>query len=190
MANRSMRLSACMVAMMLAACFAWAQNWSVSSNMIGLADMGTLNASASYAVAKHWSVTAGVRYNPFSFRDGSMEGGAVRKMQRGASLGARYWLWHVYSGWWMSAQAQYQEYNFTKKKAGNTSEGDRIGAAVSAGYSYMVAPWLNVELGLGFWSGYDKYKVYDCPTCGLTVERGSRFFLSPEDVILALSIIF
>lgn len=48
-----MRLSACMVAMMLAACFAWAQNWSVSSNMIGLADMGTLNASASYAVAKH-----------------------------------------------------------------------------------------------------------------------------------------
>lgn len=168
----------------------FSQNWSFSSNIVGLADYGTINAAASRSVSQHWSLNAGVKYNPFSFPDSSIEDGSIRKKQRAFSLGARYWLWHVYSGWWMSGAAQYQEYNFTKKGNNDTSEGDRFGAAFSAGYSYMVTPWLNVEFGLGFWSGYDKYRVYDCPECGVTVERGSKVFLSPEDVIIALSIIF
>ncbi len=54
----------------------------------------------------------------------------------------------------------------------------------------MISKWLNIELGLGFWGGYDIYRLYDCPTCGITVEKGKRFFLKMEDIILALSIIF
>ena len=175
---------------MIAAVPSFAQRWSVSSNIAGIADRGTINASASRSLSQHWSLDAGIRYNPFSFADDGVDGGAIRKKQRVVSLGARYWLWHVYSGWWMSGAAQYQEYNFSNKGTNDTSEGDRIGAAFSAGYSYMVTPWLNVELGLGFWSGFDKYSVYDCPECGITVESGRKMFLSPEDVIIALSIIF
>ncbi|MDY6277182.1 MAG: DUF3575 domain-containing protein [Bacteroidales bacterium] len=187
MANRII-LSAVLALMASAA--GLSQNWAVSSNVAGLADRGTLNATASRSVSKHWSMNAGIRYNPFSFPDDGTESGAVRKKQRMLTLGARYWLWHVYSGWWMSGAAQYQEYNFSKKGNNDTSEGDRIGAAFAAGYSYMLTPWLNVEFGLGFWGGYDRYKVYDCPTCGITVDRGAKAFLSPEDVIIALSIIF
>lgn len=167
------------------------QNWSVSSNLASVADLGTLNAAVSRSFSRHWSIGAGVRYNPFSLAEGEDgDEGEIRKKQRTMSIGAKYWLWHVYSGWWMSGAAQYQEYNFSKHNNNNTSEGDRYGAALSAGYSYMLTPWLNVELGLGVWGGYDRYRVYDCPVCGITVERGRRFFLSPEDLIIALSFIF
>ena len=90
----------------------------------------------------------------------------------------------------MSAAAQVQEYNFTRKSKNDTSEGDRYGSSLSAGYSYMVNHWLNIEVGLGLWGGLDIYKVYDCPTCGITVEQGRKPFLTAEDVIVALSIIF
>ena len=128
--------------------------------------------AASMTMSRHWSMSAGL------------------KKQRMLTLGARYWPGRVYSGWWMSGAAQYQEYNNLNKGNNDTSEGDRIGASFSAGYSYMLTPWLNVEFGLGFWGGYDKFKVYDCSTCGVIVDRGWRAFLSPEDVIIALSIIF
>ena len=164
------------------------QGWSVSSNVISLADYGTFNAEASYGVSKHWSLIAGVKYNPFQYGDEDVS--VMRKRQRAFNLGARYWPWHIYSGWWLSSGARFQEYNFSKKRNLDTSEGDRLGASVSAGYSYMLSPRMNIEVGIGFWGGWDKYKVYACPTCGYTKESGSKFFLSPEDVILAFSIIF
>ena len=160
-----------------------AQEWSLSSNIVQAADYGTLNAEAAYSVSRHWTLNAGVKYNPFSYND-------TRKRQRSVSLGTRYWPWHVYSGWWLSSAARYQEYNHTAGKSPETSEGDRIGTTLAAGYSYMINSWLNVELGLGFWGGWDRYKIYDCPTCGVTVESGSKFFISPEDIILGISVIF
>ena len=48
-----------------------AQNASLSTNLAGYAQLGTLNCEASYAVARHWSLTAGLRYNPFTFSGGA-----------------------------------------------------------------------------------------------------------------------
>lgn len=168
---------------------AWSQTWAVSSNIAGAANYGTLNVEGSMALGKHWNISAGAKYNPFSFsKDG--EDGALRKMQRSISAGARYWPWHVYSGWWIASKLQYQEYNFAGFDSPGSTEGDRFGALLGAGYSYMLSKWLNVELGFGFWGGYDSFRSYDCPTCGVTTEKGRRFFLKGEDIILALCIIF
>ena len=172
MANRLKLMTGVVAGLLAASVSGMAQDWAVSYNLGGLADSGLLNASASMTMSRHWSMSAGL------------------KKQRMLTLGARYWPGRVYSGWWMSGAAQYQEYNNLNKGNNDTSEGDRIGASFSAGYSYMLTPWLNVEFGLGFWGGYDKFKVYDCSTCGVIVDRGWRAFLSPEDVIIALSIIF
>lgn len=79
---------------------------------------------------------------------------------------------------------------YSKFDSPGSTEGDRFGALLGAGYSYMLSKWLNVELGFGFWGGYDSFRSYDCPTCGVTTEKGRRFFLKGEDIILALSIIF
>ena len=40
---------------------------SISTNVAGYANLLTLNAEASVPVARHWTLNAGAKYNPFSF---------------------------------------------------------------------------------------------------------------------------
>ena len=83
---------------------AGAQKFSVATNLADYANFGTLNLDVSYAISRNWSVMAGAKYNPFSFR-----GGELLNKQRTFSLGARWWPWHIYSGFWVSSKAQYME---------------------------------------------------------------------------------
>ena len=102
-------LSAAVMLSLASACLpapAFAQNASVSTNLAGYAQWGTMNCEASYAVARHWSLTAGLRYNPFTY-SGGVDDGAREFRQRAVALGARFWPWHIYSGWWLAAKAQY-----------------------------------------------------------------------------------
>ena len=168
---------------------AFAQNASLSTNLASYAQLGTLNCEASYAVARHWSLTAGMRYNPFTF-SGGVDGGARQLRQRTVSLGTRYWPWHIYSGWWMAAKAQYQEYNFGGIASPQTREGDRVGGGIGAGYTYMLGPHFNIEAGAGIWAGQDWYTLYACPTCGRTLDRGDRRFLMLNEVLLGLTYVF
>ena len=73
-------IQVCVAAFVLslaAACIpvpAFAQNASLGTNLAGYANFGTLNCEASYAVARRWSITAGLRYNPFTYSGGVEEG--------------------------------------------------------------------------------------------------------------------
>ena len=70
------------VLLSIAFCSARAQKLSVSTNALGYADFLTINAEASVAVARHWSVNAGFMYNPWSF---SGEWGEMRDSRRTSS---------------------------------------------------------------------------------------------------------
>ena len=48
-----------------------ARKFSISTDILGYAKLGTLNLDASYAVSRRWSLTAGMRYNPFTFARGT-----------------------------------------------------------------------------------------------------------------------
>lgn len=173
---------------LLASCLTlMAQNLSVSTNLVDWANMGTMNLEAGYAVAQHWSLEAGVKYNPFSFGEGEA---ARQSRQRSVSAGARWWPWNTYSGWWGAAALRYQEYNTGGFVSPRTTEGDRYGAALKGGYSMMLTPWLNMDFGLGVWGGYDVYTVYACPRCGRVVADGAGYFFKMSDIIVALSFIF
>ena len=113
------------------------QEFSVSTNIVGYLNLGTMNVEASYAPDRHWSLTASARYNPFSF---SRDGQPMRHRQQSYSIGTRYWPWHIYSGWWVAAKLQYQEYSMGGVISPETEEGDRWGAGLTAGYTYMVHP--------------------------------------------------
>ena len=54
----------------------------------------------------------------------------------------------------------------------------------------MLAPHLNLEFGIGLWTGADVYKVYSCPLCGLTTDSGIKSFVLPDDIMLALVYVF
>ena len=168
---------------------ACAQSAALSTNLAGYAEMGTLNGEASWAVGRHWSLHAGGRYNPFTFSGGA-EGGQRQLRQRTLAVGARFWPWHIYSGWWVAGKAQAQEYNFGGFSSPQTQEGDRLGGGLTAGYSYMLGPHVNLEAGAGVWAGQDRYTVYACPSCGRTLDRGNRTFLMLNEVLLSLSYVF
>lgn len=162
-----------------------AQKFSVATNLADYANFGTLNLDVSYALSRNWSVMAGAKYNPFSFQDGE-----VLNKQRTFSLGARWWPWHIYSGFWVSSKAQYMEYGSGGIRSRQTQEGDAYGLGFGGGYSYMLGSHWNVEAGLGFWGGYRTYALYDCPRCGTTREQGGRAFIMPNDIILSIAYVF
>lgn len=168
-------------------CTVSAQNYSVATNVLDYVNLGTLNLEASCGLGRQWSVSAGVKYNPFTFGEGT---GVFTDRQRSVDAGARFWPWHIYSGWWMSGKLKWQEYNKGGLVSAETLEGDRFGGALAAGYSFMLNTHLNLDIGLGLWSGYDKYTAYECLKCGRVIGAGEKFFVLPNDILLTISYIF
>lgn len=177
------------VILVLISCNVSARKLSVSTDLLGYARLGTLNAEASYAVSRHWSVTAGIRYNPFTFRQGD-QNRQFQDRQLSFSAGARLWPWHAMSGWWFAGKVRWQEYNRGGLVSRKTEEGDRYGAGLYGGYTYMLTPHLNLEFGAGFWAGIADYRQYSCPVCGITTRIGKKFFMLPDDVVISLAYVF
>ena len=163
--------------------------FSISTNLLDYVRLATLNADASFAASRHWSFVAGARYNPFTFREGQ-PGRQFQYRQQSYAVGARWWFWHTWSGWWLAGKLRYQEYNIGGIVTQKTEEGDRAGAGFYAGYTHMLAPHFNIEFGFGMWGGMSWYKEYSCPNCGVTVESGNRWFARPDDLMISLVYVF
>lgn len=180
-----------LVALMLSALCsrAGAQGASLSTNVFDYAQLGTLNMEASCGFARHWSINAGVKYNPWDFVNPKTQD-RIQARQRALSIGTRFWPWHIYSGWWISGKMQYQEFSQGGIRSLETSEGDRYGGGLSGGFTYMIHKHLNVEVGVGIWAGHETYTTYACPVCGRVVAKGEGVFMRPNDFLLSLSYVF
>ena len=106
------------------------------------------------------------------------------------ALGVRYWPWHIYSGWWISCMAQYQEYNRGGIFSPKTEEGDAFGLSAGAGYSLMIHENLNLDFGLAVWGGQKTYVTYACPACGRITDKGGKWFFMPNEIRVAVQYIF
>ena len=166
-----------------------AQKASLSTNILGYAALGTLNMDASYSLSRRWSLTAGVKYNPFTFRKGDRER-QFQLRQQSCSFGIRMWPWHTMSGWWFASKLRYQEYNYGGLISLQTREGDRIGLGLYAGYTHMLSKHFNMEFGVGLWTGADFYTKYSCTVCGTTIGRGIGPFVLPDDLSVSVVYVF
>ena len=166
-----------------------AQRFSLSTDLLGYACLGTMNADASVSLSRKWSLTAGVRYNPFVFMKEDPEKQFQLK-QKSFSLGARMWPWHNASGWWFAGKLRYQEYNMGGIFSRETQEGDRFGGGFYAGYTHMISRHFNVEFGIGVWGGLDVYSRYSCPACGHILKSGTGIFVLPDDIMISLAYVF
>lgn len=167
----------------------YAQKLSLSTNLLDYACLGTLNADVSYSVSRRWSVMAGVRYNPFTFREDKPQD-QFQLRQQSYAAGARLWPWHTMSGWWFAGKLRYQEYNYGGIFSSESEEGDRFGAGLYSGYTYMLTRHLNLEFGAGLWSGISFYRRYSCQKCGRTIGHGRKYFLLPDDLMISLAYVF
>ena len=182
----------------ISAATAMAQTWAVAVNAADAIELGTIGVEGSAAVGQHWSIHAGAKVNPWTFGKKDTFNGLFSEpnpdqkqdRKQAYSIGARWWPWNVYSGWWIAGKGQYQEFNqggiFTK----TATEGDAFGAAFSGGYSLMLKEHFNLDFGLGLWGGWMKYTTYTCPSCGKVEDEGQKWFILPNEVILSLVYIF
>ncbi len=171
---------------------ACAQRVGAAVNVADVLYYGTLNAEAGIAVSRHTTLHAGFLYNPWQW-GGDVPQTELHRRQRSARAGVRIWPWHVWSGWWLSGWGRWQEYNRNGlffSRSDLTEEGDAYGAGFAGGYSLMLKPRLNVEFGLGVWGGKARYRSYDCPTCGMVVDEGNKWFVLPEEAVVSLMYIF
>ena len=166
-----------------------AQKIGISTNLLGYLSLGTMNMELSYSVSRHLSITADVRYNPFTFHPGDPER-QFQCRQQSYAAGVRYWLWHSMSGWWFSGKVRYQEYNYGGIWSPQSEEGDKVGVGLYAGYTHMLARHWNIEFGAGLWTGAAWFRRYDCPMCGFTVAQGRKWFLLPDDLAVSIAYVF
>ena len=179
-----------LIAGLLVACLPLsAQKFSLSTDLIGYAFFGTVNAEACVSISQKWSLTAGARVNPFTFRKAD-PARQFQFRQQSYALGARMWPWHTGSGWWFAGKMRYQEYNRGGLFLNDTREGDRFGAGIYAGYTHMLTAHLNLEFGLGLWAGMDVYRKYSCPKCGTVTSSGKAGFILPDDAMISIAYVF
>lgn len=130
---------------------AFAQNVAISTNAVDWLNFGTVNLSVGVDVARHFSLEAGARYNPWSFSKSS--GLAIRNQQTTAFAGVRFWPWYIFSGWWIAARCQYSRFSDTGIWRYALNEGTALGAGLSFGYTLMISKHFNLEFGAGVWGG-------------------------------------
>lgn len=167
---------------------AGAQRFAVGTDAVGWLSLGTMNMEASAAISRALSLHFGAGLNPWTFRSGDAR--EQLQMRQGTlRAGMRWWPWHIYSGWWMGADARYSVYNQGGITGPETEEGDAWGGGLYGGYAIMLSDRLNLDLGAGLWGGGKVYTVYTCPVCGVKTESGSKSFMLP-DARVSLQLIF
>lgn len=166
-----------------------AQKVSVSTNFVDWAYFGTTNAEIGVSVAQHISLSAGARYNPWKFQ--TDRGNDMYSCQTTAYIGARYWPWYVFSGWWIGGKVQYSDFSETGMWRPALEQGRSMGAGVSGGYTLMLHEKINLEFSAGFWGGrHFEYNIYECPKCMVLRDNSPRNFFSLDDVSISLMFIF
>ena len=168
-----------------------AQHWAVSTNTLGWMSLGTINAETSMSVGRHITLNAGFAANPWQMYTPTYVN--LKNRQYGGHVGMRYWPWHAYSEWWVGAKAQYKNFEQVGILSSNLMTGDAVGGGLSGGYTFMISPHFNVDLGLGIWGGrLLKYREYEgnAPVESKLVDVGPRNFVFLDNVMLSLVYIF
>ena len=169
-----------------------AQKWTVQTNFLDWAALGTVNAEVGMSVSQHFSLMVGGRYNPWDFHTHNPEA-LVQNQQKTVYMGVRYWPWYVNSGFWFSAKAQYMHsFSNTGIWRAALKEGKNgFGGGLAAGYTFMLSKHFNLEAGIGGWAGvFQEYGFYSSPQKLFVREEGRKTFIYPDQVSLSLVYVF
>ena len=163
---------------------------ALSTDLVDWVYLGTANLEAGVSVHRHFSLQAGAKFNPWSFKT-RKSGLDLYNKQTTAYAGFRYWPWYVYSGWWVGAQAQYTGYSETGVWRHALDTGKALGAGLSFGYTLMLNENFNLEFGAGVWGGRRfQHTLYCCPDCMKVRQSGPENFVALNDISVSVMYVF
>ena len=168
-----------------------AMRYAVSTNLLDWINNGTINADFGISVAQHWSIHAAGRSNPWTFHY-TADGERYRDIQYVASLGARWWAWYVYSGWWAGAKVQWANFMGKNILSNKLQDGrNATGLGLQGGYTLMLSKHLNLDFGLGVWGGaLFRHEVYDAEAQTTRTYGGTAWFIAPDSISISLMYVF
>lgn len=126
-----------------------AQKYSIQTNVVDWAAFFTINVEGGLSVSQHFTLNAGLRYNPWKLE--LPDGREFKLQQKSFYAGFRYWPWHTNSGLWISASGQFRSYSESGLWRGLREGDSGFGPCLGAGYTFMLNESLNLELGAGGW---------------------------------------
>ncbi len=170
-----------------------AQTYSVGTNLVDYANLGTLNVTANLSVARHSTLGSTARLNLWNYGEGITQ---FYNRVTSVSVNYRYWPWYVYSGWWLMANLEVEVHSLANfLYVDGRKDAVKYGPGLGFGYSLMLNKNVNLDLGVLFWGGLQHYKEYCGPGCGRLLSdidkwRKPSFFIEPNNVFVSIYYIF
>ena len=159
--------------------------WELSTNLPTWALLGTLNADVHLALDNHWSIRAGIKYNPFTFYKHDARQFHLR--QATPSVGMRYWFDTAYDGWFVGGKLMGSVYSVANICGSGCFDGKMAAIGIGAGWSKPLSERWSVSLGTAVAVGVHDTTYYAGPVCGriLSSKRGTAVFV--PDVLVSIN---
>ena len=150
--------------------------------------IATPNLHAEFRLDDHWTLEAGVGFNPFPLDDKVFP----KWRHVYVDVAPRYWFCKAFSRDFVSANLGYAHYNVAggvypigwmyKDVRTNRFQGDALLFGASYGWSFPITPFFHIELEGGVDGGVTWYDKFTCVHCGkqLNAEREKKWFAVPR----------
>lgn len=157
-----------------------AQFYSLKTNLLEIAALGTVNLDLSMMVAPRWTINLDMAYNPWSHKKEYLKNKHYK-----FEPGARYWFWQTYTGGFVSMYGIATEFNVIIK---DRYQGYGLGVGATYGYAWAIAKRWNIEAEIGIGALWNRHSVSDCANCGREIIP-TKTYLSPS-LKAGLSIVY
>lgn len=146
----------------------------------------TPNLQMEFRLAEHWTLQAGVGFNPFPLDDKVLP----KWRHVSVELAPRYWLCKTFTRDFVSVNAAYAHYNVAggmypigwmyKAVLDNRFQGDAVLFGASYGWQFAISPHFSIELEGGLDAGVTWYEQFTCKHCGEKLAQDRKWFVLPR----------
>ena len=146
----------------------------------------TPNLQLEFRLAEHWSLQAGVGFNPFPLDDKVLP----KWRHVSVELAPRYWLCQTFTRDFVSVNVAYTHFNVAggmypigwmyRSVRDNRYQGDAVLFGASYGWQFAISPHFSIELEGGVDAGVAWYDRFKCKHCGEKLAHEKKWFALPK----------
>ena len=146
----------------------------------------TPNLQLEFRLDDHWTLQAGVGFNPFPLNDQVLP----KWRHVSVEVAPRYWLCEAFTRDFVSVNIGYTHFNVAggaypigwmyRGVQENRYQGDALLFGASYGWQFALSPHFSIELEGGVDAGVAWYDRYKCKHCGEQLAHEKKWFALPR----------